>query len=418
MKRLFAILVSLVMVISCVPFAFAKTPKSAMDFVAEARDMMEASQMTRVREEESYKLNDSYQTGRVLVLPGKTLDSKFRKGAEECASYRGLYLLQYGSETATKVAYEALKEAYGEEAVFLDRVFKVALPKAQAVKTAAADSGYMSWGVQNMGMDKVKNRLKARGNKTPVKVAVLDTGLSFFDGVFSGRVENAFDMVAFNPVPYDFNGHGTHCAGTIVEATPNNVKVVPIKTITALGFGSVLNVLLGLLYADSLGVDVVNMSLAGEDTLGLQAYDGLLKQLYDHGVTTVVAAGNEAHNVAKSYPSSSRYVITVGATKQNNRVDRSYSNYGSKIDFVAPGTGVTGHSTVFGIPQPLKMTGTSMAAPHVSAACALIKCVYPKYNQQQVYNVLKRYSVDIETKGKDKYAGWGRIDLTNFARSL
>ncbi|MBQ8063204.1 MAG: S8/S53 family peptidase [Clostridia bacterium] len=417
MKKLFAILISLVMIIACVPMAFARAPKSALDFVEEARAMMDESKMTRVREEASYRLNDPYQTGRILVLPGKTLDGKFRKAAEDCASFRGLYLLQYGTEKATKAAYKALEATYGEDAVILDEVFRVALPKAQAVQTTA-NTGYMSWGVQNMGMDKVKNKLKARGNKTPVTVAVLDTGISFFDGVFANRISGAFDMVAFNPVPYDFNGHGTHCAGTIVEATPENVKVMPVKTITAIGFGSVLNVLLGLLYADAMGADIVNMSLAGEDTLGLQAYDGLLKQLYDHGITTVVAAGNEAHNVSKSYPSSSKYVITVGATKSNNRVDRSYSNYGAKIDIVAPGTNVTGHSTVLGIPQPLKMTGTSMAAPHVSAACALIKCVYPNYNQKQVYNVLKRYAVDIEAKGKDNYAGWGRIDLTNFARNL
>ena len=140
--------------------------------------------------------------------------------------------------------------------------------------------------------------------------------------------------------------------------------------------------------------------------------------MVDDGMTIVVAAGNEGTDVKTSYPSSSKYVITVGAINKKNRVDKEYSNFGSAVDFVAPGTEIKGYATDLGIPCMAIMTGTSMATPHVSAACALIKTVHPNYNQKQIYNVLKAHAVDIEAKGKDKYAGWGRIDLTSFANNL
>ena len=123
-------------------------------------------------------------------------------------------------------------------------------------------------------------------------------------------------------------------------------------------------------------------------------------------------------DVKKSYPSSSEYVITVGSMNKKNKVDKEYSNYGDAVDFVAPGNKILGYATDSGIPAKAYMTGTSMATPHVTAACALIKTAHPDYNQKQIYKVLKANAIDIEAKGKDKYAGWGRIDLTNYAKNF
>ncbi|MBQ8924643.1 MAG: S8 family serine peptidase [Clostridia bacterium] len=433
-KQITAILLSVMLIISCIPLAFAAKPidvseqdpdvylaKNAETFLKAAQKMLEQSRMFVLPDEnsgEDVDLNDLYQTGRIMVRPGATLAKGFIEAAADVIYFNGWYFLQYGTEKATKIAYEALKEAYGASNVILDTVFQVQLPKAVEVKKLKDTPEYMSWGIKNMGMDKVQQKLERKKNKPQVKVAILDTGISYLETAFNGRIVNAADLIAFTPIPHDFNGHGTHCASTIVDATPSNVKVMPVKTMTGLGFGTIFNNLMGLVYAQLMDADIVNMSLAGLDELELKPYDQLLKSMVDNGMTIVVAAGNEGTNVKKSYPSSSEYVITVGAIGKNNRVDKEYSNFGSAIDFVAPGTGVKGLSTELGIPAIATMTGTSMAAPHVSAACALIKTVHPNYNQKQIYNVLKANAVDIEAKGKDKYAGWGRIDLTNFAKQL
>ena len=459
-SKLFAILLSMMVVLSTVSVAFAAKPinvpdqtgddtviienpvdavnsqlkemaggqdtnvylaKNAETFLKAAQKMLEQSRMFVLPDEnggEKVDLGDLYQTGRIMVRPGATLAKGFLEAAVDVIYFNGWYFLQYGTEEATKLAYKALQQAYGASNVILDTVFKVQLPKAVEVKKLKDTDKYLSWGIQNMGMDKVQQKLAKRKNKPEVKVAILDTGISLIETAFSGRIVSPADFVAFTPFPHDFNGHGTHCASTIVDATPSNVKVMPVKTMSGIGFGTIFNNLMGLIYAQLMGADIVNMSLAGLDELELKPYDALLKSMVDDGMTIVVAAGNEGTDVKKSYPSSSKYVITVGAINKKNRVDKEYSNFGSAIDFVAPGTEIKGYSTDLGIPAMAVMTGTSMATPHVSAACALIKTVHPNYNQKQIYNVLKANSVDIEAKGRDKYAGWGRIDLTNFANNL
>ena len=458
--KLFAILLSLMMVLSTVSVAFAAKPinvpdqtgddtviienpvdavnsqlkemaggqdtnvylaKNAETFLKAAQKMVEQSRMFVLPDEnggEDVDLNDLYQTGRIMVRPGATLAKGFLEAAVDVIYFNGWYFLQYGTEEATKLAYKALQEAYGASNVILDTVFKVQLPKAVEVKKLKDTDKYLSWGIRNMGMDKVQQKLAKRKNKPEVKVAILDTGISLIETAFSGRIVNPADFVAFTPFPHDFNGHGTHCASTIVDATPSNVKVMPVKTMSGIGFGTIFNNLMGLIYAQLMGADIVNMSLAGLDELELKPYDALLKSMVDDGMTIVVAAGNEGTDVKTSYPSSSKYVITVGAINKKNRVDKEYSNFGSAIDFVAPGSEIKGYATDLGIPCMAVMTGTSMATPHVTAACALIKTVHPNYNQKQIYNVLKAHAIDIEAKGKDKYAGWGRIDLTSFANNL
>ena len=459
-SKLFAIILSLMMVLSTVSVAFAAKPinvpdqtgddtviienpvdavnsqlkemaggqdtnvylaKNAESFLKAAQKMVEQSRMFVLPDEnggEDVDLNDLYQTGRIMVRPGATLAKGFLEAAVDVIYFNGWYFLQYGTEEATKLAYKALQEAYGASNVILDTVFQVQLPKAVEVKKLKDTDKYLSWGIRNMGMDKVQQKLAKRKNKPEVKVAILDTGISLIETAFSGRIVNPADFVAFTPFPHDFNGHGTHCASTIVDATPSNVKVMPVKTMSGIGFGTIFNNLMGLIYAQLMGADIVNMSLAGLDELELKPYDALLKSMVDDGMTIVVAAGNEGTDVKTSYPSSSKYVITVGAINKKNRVDKEYSNFGSAIDFVAPGSEIKGYATDLGIPCMAVMTGTSMATPHVSAACALIKTVHPNYNQKQIYNVLKAHAVDIEAKGKDKYAGWGRIDLTSFANNL
>lgn len=427
-KTIISILLTLTLIVSCVPFAFAKEAgkvtdaKSVESFLSAAQKMIEQSDMFQLTDNqnggEDVNVNDKYQTGRIIVHPDGALPEAVQKKARDVLCFNDWYVLQFGSEKATKEAYKALTEVFDKDSVILDTVFQVQLPKAVEAKKLKTTDGYLSWGIPNMGLDKVQQKLNRKANKKQVKVAVLDSGISLFEAAFDNRIVDPFDMVLFNPAPYDFNGHGTHCASTIIDATPSNVKIMPVKTITGLGIGSIFNTFLGLLYAWMMGADIVNMSLAAQDEFEVKPYDFLLKEMVGDGMTIVVAAGNEAQNVKKSYPSSSQYVITVGATNKKNRVDKEYSNYGSKIDFVAPGRSVRGYATAYGLPCTANMTGTSMAAPHITAACALIKCVYPNYNQKQIYNVLKSCSIDIEAKGKDPYAGWGRIDMTRFANRI
>ena len=402
-SKLFALLLALAMIVSTFSISFAAKPKvyQAKDiqtFLMASQKMVKESMFTLPDEESGVDVDvsDRYQTGRIMVCPGKELARSFLKDTSDAISFKGWYFLQYDSEQATKDAYKALKAAYGADNVILDKVFQVPLSKTVEAKKLVQKNDYMSWGIRNMGLDKVQEKLERRPNKPQVTVAVLDSGVNLLESAFAQRIVNPMDLVLFNPFPYDFNGHGTHCISTLIDGTPSNVKIMPVKTITGLGFGTIFNTLYGLLYAEFMCADIINMSLAAEDQLEIRPYDSLLRMMVEEGKTIVVAAGNEAMDVKYSYPSSSEFVITVGSINKKNRVEKDYSNYGDAVDFVAPGSKILGYATDSGIPAKAYMTGTSMATPHVTAACALIKTEHPDYNQKKIYKVLKNNAIDSE----------------------
>ncbi len=177
---------------------------------------------------------------------------------------------------------------------------------------------------------------------------------------------------------------------------------------------STILILNALQYALEKGADVVNMSL-GVDTNATNStqkqLDVVIDKAYQLGIPIFAAAGNESRNVSKVYPASNSKTIAVSALDKSLTFDSSYSNYGAGIDFCAPGTDITSAQAGGGL---LKQEGTSMAAPHMAAAGAMIKNLHKSYSVSQVYKVLQKYSKDLGSKGKDSYYGNGLVDLSTY----
>ncbi len=107
-SKLFALLLALAMIVSTFSISFAKQP---------ALKMVQDS-MFKLPDEESGEdldVSDVYQTGRIMVCPGRKLDKDFLKDTDDAIFYNGWYFLQYDSENATKTAYKALKQEAGPE---------------------------------------------------------------------------------------------------------------------------------------------------------------------------------------------------------------------------------------------------------------------------------------------------------------
>ena len=234
--------------------------------------------------------------------------------------------------------------------------------------------------------------------RADVDVAIVDTGIDFQhpDLNVAGGV-NCMGTAGCTAGGDDDNFHGTHVAG-IVGAIDNGIGVVgvapgarlwAVKVLDSLRNGTVADVIRGIdwVTAHAATIEVANLSL-GVSGFSQAMYDSI-QAAVTHGVAFAVAAGNSHINVVWVSPASFNNVLTVsaladfdgrsGGLAANNCVDdagdvddtfANFSNFGP-VDMVAPGVCI--NSTV-----PLekgsygRLTGTSMAAPHVAGALALL----------------------------------------------
>jgi serine protease len=247
-----------------------------------------------------------------------------------------------------------------------------------------------------------------------VTVAILDTGVAYRDWRafrrspdFAGtRFVDPHDFVAGNRYPLDREGHGTFVAGTVAEETNNGIgvtglaygaSIMPVRILNANGTGDASTISRGIRYAASHGAQVINLSL--EFSLAVSAGDipdiiSALRYAHNRGVVVVASAGNEGVNQV-AYPARASDVISVGAST-SDRCLADYSNAGSRLDLVAPGGDADSSAisdpdchpqrslpdifqeTFFAPSDPRRFGlpggwyGTSMSAPHVAAAAALV----------------------------------------------
>ncbi len=296
-----------------------------------------------------------------------------------------------------------------------------------------------------------------------VIVAIVDTGIAYEDYQESRRkkYEQASDLAETCFVAgYDFvnndthanddssPGHGTHVAGTVAQSTDNsigasgiafNACLMPVKVLDSGGSGTYADVADGIYFAAGcnptdpdapvaeIPADIINLSLGGgspSDTLR-----DAVKYAYEVGVTVIAAAGNNGESGgAIDYPAAyDDYVIAVGATRYDETL-AYYSSYGSSLDLVAPGGDlyVDQNGDGFGdgvLQQSYEkvgwrtiswnyyfMSGTSMAAPHVSAVAALLIANGNVIGPDEIRSALRETAEDLGDPGRDDIYGWGLID--------
>ena len=253
------------------------------------------------------------------------------------------------------------------------------------------------WHLRQIGMPEAWKL--ADGNGTVV--AVIDTGVAYENFQKFHLVEDlsgipfvdGFDFVNNRPHGNDDHGHGTHVAGTIAQATNNgigvagvarNVKIMPLKVLSASGSGSVAGIADAIRFAADKGANVINMSLGGP--FPSRVLKKACEYAHGKGVVIVAAAGNESRSRV-GYPAGYPGVIAVSATRFDETTT-FYSNWGKDVDIAGPGgdtrvdqdgdglpDGVLQNTIVIGDPTKsdyFGYMGTSMASPHVAGVAALV----------------------------------------------
>jgi len=223
-----------------------------------------------------------------------------------------------------------------------------------------------------------------------VDVYILDTGFDSLHQEFGGarKSENTWNGYGQITENTDKEGHGTHCAGSAVGSTvgiATCANVYGVKVLNDNGSGSTSKIIQGMNHVKKSHLKsvskktIISMSLGG-DCEGSCAKDPLVKkveELYKLGIITAAAAGNSAEDAKRSSPASAANAVTVGATRENDKLV-NWSNYGPVVDIQAPGVNIVSACSSNVNTGECKnsdyvaFSGTSMACPHVAGALAML----------------------------------------------
>lgn len=277
-----------------------------------------------------------------------------------------------------------------------------------------------------------------------VKISVIDSGVDVKHDDLKNNVLPGYD--AFSKISGEKAGnasklnyisdtykHGSHVAG-IIAAQYNNTKgiagvapeakILPVKIFPDFtdffkaakknDDGSDVTVVSaiadGIIWSVDHNADVINMSLGLWEPSN--TIERAVKYALEHNVSVVVAAGNErATNNRKNYLAAINGVIGVGATDKNNQI-AFFSNSGDYVSIAAPGFDIVSTTPSFlNLKNYRKMSGTSMAAPHVAGIVAMLKDKFKdKATPQWIKERLEKTALDLGAPGRDDLYGAGLVD--------
>lgn len=335
-----------------------------------------------------------------------------KKSTLEKKQFR-VFRFTYESEEAMLAHQKVLQETTGVESAEIDRIAEINM--------TPNDPEYPNlWGIQKINAAEVWDCTEG----CDIIIAIVDTGIDYTHPDLKGNMwESAPGIHGLNYTsdngnstinPLDGNGHGTHVSGTAAAIGNNNYGVIGIAPKARLmamkglyngGWGYISDLANCIVQAANLGAKVINNSWGFSSRY---PYDPTLAtavaQAHSLGSILIFAAGNSNDDAQFYYPQNDPHTITVAATDTgDNRA--GFSNYGPSINVAAPGVGILS-SNLGGTFNSL--SGTSMAAPHVSGMVALILSKLPNIDFAIVQSIVESYVKPITT---DKLIGTGRIEL-------
>lgn len=291
--------------------------------------------------------------------------------------------------------------------------------EADTVIRISATQSYAPW-----GLDRIDQKpLPLSGTYTypdngggGVHAYVIDSGIRTSHSEFYGRIGTGYSVINDGYGQNDCHGHGTHVAGIIGGQTwgvAKRVTLHPIRVFDCAGQGANSSLIQAIewIAANRVFPAVANLSLAGGAS---SALDLAVDNLSNAGVLPVVAAGNSNADACSFSPARAAKALTVAAAdRQDQRA--GFSNYGNCVKVYAPGVDITSASISSDSGAAL-MSGTSMAAPHVTGVAAHYLQVRPAAPPSEVRAAISNNAsenvVSYIPSGTNKYINTSFLMLT------
>jgi len=279
------------------------------------------------------------------------------------------------------------------------------------------------WNLRRIGMEQAWD---LRPSAPDVIVAVLDTGVDLTHPDLRANLllDQGYDFLADTASPQDDESHGTAVAG-IIGAIGNNregvsgiawhVKLLPIKALNAQGRGPDSAMVKAILFAADAGAKIINISSTG--TRYSAALETAVLYAQEKGALVVAAAGNTGQtDNAVNYPAAFDSVLAVGAIDDKDQL-APFSQRQSYVTLAAPGVDVP--STAWagaGRGAYASQSGTSIAAPHVAGAAAILWALRPDLAASDIATALRSHADKVASP--DSGYGSGILNVAHAVASL
>lgn len=263
------------------------------------------------------------------------------------------------------------------------------LPQASQASLSFDPKQRIPWGISAVRASKLWHKTQGKY----VRIGIVDTGADYHHPDIRHALRQGVNILNRRLSAADDNGHGTHIAGTIaacglghgssgIRGAAPKAWLYPVKAFDHEGSAYVSDILLAIEWCMMNKMDIINMSF------GMTEYSPAMlqavKAAHLNGVIVVASSGNAGKADSVDYPAKLPYTIGVGAINKRGKI-AVFSNRGNEVDLYGPGEAI--YSTWPGR-RYNELSGTSMAAAHVSGVLALLIAGKPRASRAKIKKAL------------------------------
>ena len=385
---------------------------SSMD---EMRKLLSNSVFDISENGQTFTIKNLYQTKSIIVKSKNVKETVDREEVIQISE--NLYVLSFYSEKLTKAMYNYYKDKDYIEKIYYDDVTinKQINDISQTMYggTEVDLNNHHSLGATVMGLDNYNNIINENGNPKDIVIGTIGYGINYQNEFFNERIsDNYYNFVLNNKDISETIAQGSRIAEVLVDSTTNNVKIMPLVTVTEEGYTSTSSILKAIAYAAK-NSDVICYELINTQS---EPIDLALESCFKENVPVCSVSSNSQYETSTEnsekeenskegdYPANHGMTIAVSSLdREMNLAD--YSGKGDYIDFSAPSTDV---EEIFSNSANIsRWSGAQYSNAQIAATIALIKTYSKDATILDVYNFLRNFSEDLGDEGKDELYGYG-----------